>query len=188
MSEQGKGEVTRLLEAGALDELLPLVYSELKAIAERRMGKERSGHTLQATALVHEVWMRIGGGEEIPLRNREQFFAVAAESMRRILIDWARKRGSQKRGGGKAGQPLEMLDLAADHDPLQVLALMEALDTLAAEDERAARVVKLRYFAGLSLAETVAATGLSERTVVRDWEFARARLFELLSGEPGKPG
>lgn len=193
-----RDEVTRILQqidrrADAAEELLPLVYDHLRAIAQRRMREERAGHTLQATALVHEAFVKLvggggagggadGGGADGPgWESRAHFFRVAAEAMRRILIDHARKRKSVKRGGGATPIPLSVVDLAAEHDPAQIMALDEALETLEAEDARAAEVVKLRFFAGLSVEETAEAMGISERTAMREWAFARARLYELLS-------
>lgn len=170
-------------------ELLPLVYDQLKAIAGARMRGERAGHTLQATALVHEAYLKLVGDREVSWQNRAHFFAAAAEAMRRILIDHARKRKSEKRGGGAARAPLSVVDLAVESDPDQILALEEALTRLQGEDPRAAEIVNLRFFAGLSVDETTEATGLSRRTVMREWAFARARLFELLDGcSPGAEG
>src|SRR5690606_36735472 len=163
--------------------LLPLVYEQLKAIAGARMRSERTDHTLQATALVHEAYMKLVGDRDVSWQNRAHFFAAAAEAMRRILIDHARKRKSEKRGGGMARVPITVVDLAAESDPDQILALEEALAQLEREDPRAAKIVNLRFYAGLSVEETVEATGLSKRTVMREWAFARARLFELLGAE-----
>lgn len=178
-------QVTRLLaeisdRGDAAGELMPLVYEQLHAIARQRMREERAGHTLQATALVHEAYMRLVGDAEISWQSRGHFFRMAAEAMRRILIDHARKRKAQKRGGGKAGLPISVVDLASVDDPDRVLALDEALNTLEAEDARAAQIVQLRFFAGLSVDDTAEAIGISRRTVMREWAFARARLFELL--------
>lgn len=178
-------DVTRLLhELGdresAQDELLPLVYESLRSIARSRFRKERAGHTLQATALVHEAYVRLVGGQSVPWQHRAHFFGVAAEAMRRVLIEHARAHGSVKRGRDFRALPLAELDLAQENDLDSVVALDEALTALEAEDARAARVVKLRFFAGLSVAETAEALEISERTVAREWEWARARLFELL--------
>ncbi len=181
-------QVTRILQEfdqreDASAELLPLVYEQLKAIAAARMRAERSGHTLQATALVHEAYLKLVGDREVSWQNRAHFFAAAAEAMRRILIDHARKRKSEKRGGGMARVPITVVDLATENDPDQILALEEALAQLEHEDPRAAQIVNLRFFAGLSVEETVEATGLSKRTVMREWAFARTRLFELLGDD-----
>lgn len=180
-------EVTRLLrdlgdEPGAAERLLTLVYDELRAIAARRMAGERAGHTLQATVLVHEAWMRLAGSRDLPWPDRRAFFAAAAEAMRRILVDHARRTNAVRRGGGARPLPLDGQDPGADEE-VDVVALGDALDRLEAEDPRAAEVVRLRFFAGLSVEETSAALELSERTVLREWSFARARLHQLLHGE-----
>lgn len=189
MSTELQTQVTQILQEfdrreNASAELLPLVYDQLKAIAGARMRGERTGHTLQATALVHEAYLKLVGDREVSWQNRAHFFAAAAEAMRRILIDHARKRKSEKRGGGAARVPITVVDLAAESDPDQILALEEAMTRLQGEDPRAAQIVNLRFFAGLSVDETTEATGLSRRTVMREWAFARARLFELLEGGP----
>lgn len=178
-------DVTRLLQQlgrhdAAAADLLPMVYETLRSIARARLRRERPDHTLQATALVHEAYVRLLGSEPVPWEHRAHFFAVASEAMRRVLIDHARRHRSKKRGGDRAAVPLSVLDLAAPSDLEQTLALDEALTRLEAEDAKAAQVVKLRFFAGLDVEETAAALGVSERTVAREWAFARARLFELL--------
>jgi RNA polymerase sigma factor (TIGR02999 family) len=184
--------VTRILSEfavrpNAAEELLPLVYEELQAMAQRRMREERAGHTLQATALVHEVYVRLVAGESPEWESRAHFFRVAAEAMRRVLIDHARRKRSLKRGGDRKAQPLSDIDLAIDEDPEQIIALDEALSRLESEDERAAEIVKLRFFAGMSVEDTARALEISERTVMREWAFARARLQQLLaSDEPDK--
>ena len=188
MPTEQQTQVTMILsEVGqrpdAAAELMPLVYDQLYAIARQRMREERAGHTLQATALVHEAYMRLVGDANLSWESRGHFFRTAAEAMRRILIDHARKRKAAKRGGGRSSLPISVVDLAADHDPERVLALDEALTSLEAEDERAAQIVQLRFFAGLSVDETADAMGLSRRTVMREWAFARARLYELLEPE-----
>jgi len=180
-----RAQVTRLLgEASerpeAADELVPLVYEELRLIAAQRMREERVGHTLQATALVNEACARLLGPGAMDYESRAHFFRVAAESMRRILIDHARKRNAEKRGGGRGRLPLSVVDLAQDHDPGMVLALDEALTKLEAEDPRAFEIVQLRFFAGLSLEQTSEALGVSARTVQREWAFARAWLARAL--------
>ena len=186
-------EVTRLLREwdqheNPAAELLPLVYAQLHAMARSRMRRERTGHTLQATALVHEAYMKLLDveGSAPGFANRSRFFLAAAEAMRRILIDHARKRRTAKRGGGAVRISLDDLqaDAPADTRSLadadRLIALGEALDVLESEDPRAAEVVKLRYFAGLSAEETAQALEISERTVHREWSYARARLLELL--------
>ncbi len=183
-------QVTRLLgempeRPQAASDLLPLVYHQLRAIAQRRMAGERRDHTLQATALVHEVYARLVADPERAWESRAHFYRVAAEAMRRLLIDHARKHNAGKRGGGARSVPLSVVDLAESHDPAQVLAIDEAIRTLEAEDARAAEIVRMRFFAGLSVEETALALGLSERSVLREWSYARTRLFQLLS--PAEP-
>ena len=183
-------QVTRLLDdaaAGrplAASELLPLVYDQLRAIAQNRMKEERREHTLQATALVHEAYARLVGAGEIEWHNRAHFFFAAGEAMRRILIEHARARARVKRGGaeGKAAKrvPLDIIDLATDQDPEDVLAFEEAFRRLEEKEGRVAAVVRLRLFSGLSIDETAKAMGLSPRTVDTDWAFARAWLFREL--------
>lgn len=169
----------------AKSELLPLVYEQLRKIAQRRMAGERRGHTLEATALVHEAYMRLIGNTEIEWESRAHFYGAAAEAMRRILIDHARKRDSKKRGGGVAPTPISVIDLAENCDAEQVVAIDDAITKLEGEDARAAQVVRYRFFAGLSVEETAEVLGVSERTVMREWSFARARLFQLLDPEAG---
>ncbi len=179
-------EVTRIFaaiergDAGAANELLPLVYDQLKREAQRRMAGERSDHTLQATALVHEAYLRLLGDERIPWQNRGHFFAVAAEAMRRILVDHARKRGRVKRGGDRRRVPLKSVDLAVQQNSSEILALDQALERLQKEDERMHKVVMLRFFAGLSIEDTASAMDVSSRTVKREWSFARAWLYRVL--------
>jgi RNA polymerase sigma factor (TIGR02999 family) len=194
MPDDASREVTEILRdlgdrPDAAEALLPLVYAQLRAIAQKRMAGERAGHTLEATALVHEAYMRLLGNQEINWQSRGHFYGAAAEAMRRILIDHARKKGSQKRGGGRQPVAMNVVDLASEQDPADILALDEAITTLTGEDPRAAEVVRLRFYAGLSVEETAAAMGVSERTVMREWAYARARLFQLLSddadAEPG---
>lgn len=188
MTEDASREVTQILRdlgdrPEAAEALLPLVYEHLRAIAQKRMAGERAGHTLEATALVHEAYMRLIGNEDIAWQSRGHFYGAAAESMRRILIDHARKKGSRKRGGGKKALALSVVDLATEHDPGDILALDDAITTLASEDARAAEVVRLRFYAGLSVEETADALGVSERTVMREWAYARARLYQLLTDD-----
>lgn len=175
-------EVTRILNAiehgdsKAAGELLPLVYEELRRLAAHKMAGESIGHTLQPTALVHEAWLRLVGSNQSGWENRAHFFAAAAESMRRILVDHARKKQSLKRGAGAERQELDesALVLAAPADEL--LAVHEALDKLAAEDQSAAELVKLRYFVGMTMEEAAAALNLPKRTAENLWTYARVWL------------
>lgn len=182
--------VTMLLRAAAdgderaPERLLELVYGQLRAIAQQRMADERRGHTLQATALVHEAYVRLLGRDGVEWAGRGHFFRAAAEAMRKILIDHARARNADKRGGGrKALSIVNVADLAEDEDPAGFLALDEAMVRLEGADEQAAEVVRLRFYAGLSVEETADALGVSPRTVRRDWAFARAWLRETLQRE-----
>ncbi len=175
-------EVTRLLVAwgngdqAALDELLPLVYQELHRLAARQLGRERGGHTLQTTALVHEAYLRLIDQKETQWRNRAHFFAIAAQMMRRILVDHARARHYQKRGGGAQQAPLdEALEVSAER-AAEVVALDDALTALARFDERKSKLVELRFFGGLSIEETAEVLGVSPGTVKRDWTLAKTWL------------
>ncbi len=182
-------EVTRILvaveggDARAADKLLPLVYEQLRAIARQRMAQERAGHTLQATALVHEAYLRLVGGQQVPWMNRAHFYLAAAEAMRRILIEHARKRDRLKRGGDRRRVPVSVADLAAEQDSEEILAVDEAVRRLEETDAQAAKVVQLRFFAGLSVDETARALDLSPRTIAREWAYARAWLHNALIGE-----
>jgi len=176
-------DITELLNGAEKfgDELLEQVYDQLKRIAQTRMSEERSDHTLQATALVHEAYAKLLGNEELSWQSRAHFFNAAAQAMRRILIDHARGKNAAKRGGDEKRVPLGLIDLAENQDPSEIMALEEAMTTLEIEDPRAAQIVSLRFYAGLTVERTALALELSERTVIREWTFARARLFELLS-------
>lgn len=180
--------VTRILgeiRAGhehAASELLPLVYAQLRAMAQKNMNQERASHTLEATALVHEAYLRLVGNEDLGWDSRAHFFTAAAEAMRRILIEHARAKKRVKRGGEHKRVPLTGLDLAAENDAEEILAVDEAFRRLETEDPEAAQVVRLRYFAGLSVAETASALGMSERSVARQWAYARAWLAGELGG------
>ena len=176
-------ELTQLLQKAADDTaageaVLPKVYEELRRLASAQMARESSGQTLQATALVHEAWMSLVGedGEALAWDSRAHFFGAAALAMRRILVDRARRVRSEKHGGNMRRQPLEGVDQAFDPDELDFVALDTALNTLGERDERAAKVVELRFFAGLSVEDTALALGVSERTVAREWNVARAWL------------
>lgn len=165
----------------ALDELLPLVYEELRKLAAAKMAGEAPGQTLQATALVHEAWLRLGGDNQPTWENRGHFFAAAAEAMRRILIDTARRKNRQRHGGGMERTSRDGLELAAGMEDQQLLALDEALDRLAEHDSNKAQVVKLRFFAGLTNEQVAQAMGISEPTVKRHWAYARAWLFRAMN-------
>jgi RNA polymerase sigma factor (TIGR02999 family) len=161
----------------AANELLPLVYEELRKLAAQKMAHETPGQTLQATALVHEAWLRLGGDEQPEWQNRAHFFAAAAEAMRRILIDNARRKRALRHGGGAERVDFDGLDLSAGVDDEQLLALHEALDRLAAHDAVKAELVKLRFFAGLTIEQAAQVMGFSEPTAKRHWAYARAWLY-----------
>jgi len=184
------GEVTNLLielkngNRDAESRLMPLVYGELRRLAGLYMRGERPGHTLQATALVHEAYLRLVGHEDVDWQNRAHFFGVAANLMRRILVDHARAKQAKKRGGGDQKVSLDQAVLVRPEAPEQFLALDEALERLAKRDPRQARIVELRYFGGLSEEETAEVLEISVRTVKRDWNVARAWLYQQLNPQP----
>ncbi len=175
-------DVTQLLNAidagdpNAGDQLLPLVYEELRRLATAKMAQEKPGQTLQATALVHEAWLKLAGSDQQQWRGRSHFFGAAAEAMRRILIDKARQKASLKRGQEQAVEELHesRIEMTAPAD--EILAVHDALDALSAQDATAAEVVKLRYFVGMSIPEIAEALGISPRSADRHWHFARAWL------------
>src|SRR5262245_33771725 len=176
-------DVTDLLNAisrgdrDAADRLLPLVYDELRKLAAWRMAREQSDHTLEATALVHEAYLRLTGDGSGPrFDGRGHFFAAAAEAMRRILVDRARERGALKRGGGRRRLRFDQLHLEAEQTPAEFLALHEALTRLAVEHPRKAELVKLRFFAGLTNVQAAEVLGVSPSTADNDWAYARAWL------------
>ena len=180
-------DLTRVLEAiqrgdaRAGEELLPLVYADLRQLARSKMVREQPGHTLQPTALVHEAWMRLGDAR---FENRAHFFGAAAEAMRRILVERARRHHREKRGGGAEHLNVDDVEIAAPAgDDAELLAVHEALDKLAADDPRKAELVKLRYFGGLSFEETAGVLGISVPTAHRDWAYARAWLRRELDRE-----
>lgn len=182
-------DVTHILNAiergdpKAAAELLPLVYDELRKLAGARLAEEKPGQTLQPTALVHEAYVRlVGGTQPQDWNGRGHFFAAAAEAMRRILVDAARRKRSLKAGGGLVRQDLEAVDVAAAEWPEDLVALDEALARLAAEDKAAADLVHLRFFAGLPIPEAAAVLGISPRTADRLWAYARAWLHQAVQG------
>ena len=173
-------------EQDAFDQLVPLVYDELRRVARGHMARERANHTLQASGLVHEAYVRLIELKQMRWQNRAHFFAMAARVMRRILVDNARARGNEKRGGGAPRVTLEEALVVASGPGADLVALDDALTALEALHPRKSQVVELRYFAGLSLEETAEALGVSTDTVKRDWRFAKLWLFSELSGEtPG---
>lgn len=169
-------------DPSAFDDLLPQVYDELRRQAAGLMSRERPGATLQATALVHEAVLRLMGWDGVAWQNRQQFLAVSAQIMRRVLVDLARRRRAVKRGERPALVRVDEVAIPVEAASLDLLALDEALDGLAALDARKARVVECRFFAGLSIDETAAALDVSPRTVQNDWTFARAWLHRSLAG------
>ncbi|HEY7310383.1 MAG TPA: ECF-type sigma factor [Gemmataceae bacterium] len=186
-------EVTRILSAveqgdpHAAEQLLPLVYEELRQLAAQKLAHETPGQTLQATALVHEAYLRLVDVERAQHWNsRRHFFAAAAEAMRRILIDNARRKKTHRHGGSLVRQDLDALDVAAPDWPEDLVALDEALDKLAAADQRAADLVQLHFFAGLPLAEVAQLLSISPRTADRLWAYARAWLHQEIQGPPPK--
>ena len=191
MTTHSPKEISRLLVAwsdgdeSALAALAPLVHEELRRLAHRYMRGERAGHTLQTTALVNEAYLRLIDWKNVRWQNRAHFFAVSAQLMRRILVDFARSRGYHKRGGGVRAVALDEAAVVADDRGAEMVALDEALDALAELDARQARVVELRYFGGLSVEETAEVLKVSPATVRRDWSLARAWLHRELSCRGG---
>ena len=184
-------DLTRILDRAqqgdpkAAAELLPLVYEELRKLAAAKMARESAGQTLQPTALVHEAWLRLAGTASTQFDSRGHFFAAAAEAMRRILIENARRKSRLKRGGQQERVDLDQVQLATDSDPAMVLSIDQALEKLAKAHPQKAELVKLRFFVGLSLPEAARALNLSETTVKRHWAFARAWLYGELAEETG---
>jgi RNA polymerase sigma factor (TIGR02999 family) len=183
-------DVTRLLgaidhgDSRAAEELLPLIYEELRRLAAHKMAHEAPGQTLQPTALVHEAWLRLVGDGDPGWQNRAHFFAAAAEAMRRILIDRARSKLAVRRGGGQARVEVDETALEAPADDEKLLQVHEALEVLAAEDPQKAEIVKLRFFGGLSHEEIAAVLSVNEKTVRRHWEVAKVRLFQIIKAAP----
>jgi RNA polymerase sigma factor (TIGR02999 family) len=182
-------EVTQLLDRTAKGdprasaELLPLVYDELRKLAAARMAKEPAGHTLQPTALVHEAWLRLVRPEDQTWENRAHFFAAAAEAMRRILIENARRKARLKRGGGQQRLDIAELELADETGDEKLLLINAALERLHEEDPEKERLVVLKFFGGLTNQEVAASLGVTERTVERHWAYAKARLYRILRKE-----
>jgi RNA polymerase sigma factor (TIGR02999 family) len=181
-------EITLLLEAArqgdvyAAEQLLPLVYDELRRLAAAKMEREHPGQTLQPTALVHEAWLRLTGDDQRRWNDRTHFFAAAAESMRRILVDNARRKRAQRHGGGHKRVQFEELNLALPSDD-QLLAVNDALEKFATTDKQKAELVKLRYFVGLTIDEAGEVLGISSTTAKRHWNYARAWLFEEIRAQ-----
>ena len=171
----------------AAEKLLPLVYEELRKLAAARMADERDTSTLQPTALVHEAWLRLVGSEQPAWTNRAHFFAAAAEAMRRILIDRARRKQALKRGARAERIDLDRVDVAIEADANSLLLINEALEKLATQDPQCAELVKLRFFVGLDYAEAAQALGISERSAKRCWTFARAWLYRELRSAGSTP-
>jgi RNA polymerase sigma factor (TIGR02999 family) len=183
-------EVTRILTAieqgdgRAIDQLLPAVYEELRQLATRKLARERPGQTLQATALVHEAYLRLVGAEDQNFRSRTHFFAAAAEAMRRILIENARRKHRVKRGGDHQRVDLDQAEIPLDDSAEDLLALDEALAQLEAADRTKADLVKLHYFAGLTMEQAAEVLGISARTAKRYWAYARAWLYDEINPTP----
>jgi RNA polymerase sigma factor (TIGR02999 family) len=183
-------EVTRILSAieqgdpHAAEQLMPLVYQELRLLAAQRLAQEQPGQTLQATALVHEAYLRlVDGGKAVHWNSRAHFFGAAAEAMRRILVDQARRKQAVKRGGQSRRVPLEVADVSFTSPADALLDIDDALTRLAAEDPEAARLIQLRYFAGLSIEDAAEVVGISRSTAYEHWSYARVRLKTLLDRE-----
>lgn len=186
--ESGQADVTQLLvnwgkgDQQALEQLVPLVYAELRRLADRYVRRERPGHTLQSTALVHEAWMKLIDQRNVHWQNRAHFFGVAAQMIRRILVDYARNRHAEKRGGHAFKLSLDdAIELPKQRD-LDLVALDDALESLTKVDPQQGRIVELRFFAGLSIEETAEALRISPATVKRDWVVAKAWLYREMGG------
>jgi RNA polymerase sigma factor (TIGR02999 family) len=181
--------ILKAVESGdrkAADELLPLVYQELRKLAIHRMSHEPPGHTLQPTALVHEAWLRLVASDQQTWQNRGHFFAAAAEAMRRILIESARRKRALRHGGNQERLDIDELEIAASTPDDELLALNDALERFATLDEPKAKLVKLRYFAGLTLEEAAPVLGISRATAKRWWSYARAWLYQQVQATQKK--
>ena len=189
MENLGDKDVTKLLDAwsggdgAALEKLMPLVYDELRRMAKRYMQSQPSGHTLQTTALIHEAYLKLADNKEKRWQNRAHFFAVAATAMRHILVDHARLRQTERRGGAATIISLEDAPLVSAERASEIVALDDALNNLFALEERKGKVVELRYFGGLSIEETAEVLKISQETVMRDWRFAKTWLLRELSSQ-----
>ncbi len=190
MSDTSTHELTQMLiqlsegKSQVVDDILPLIYDELRSLASNYLRRERSDHTLQPTALVHEAYLKLIDQTQVKWQNRAHFFGIAANIMRRILVDHARKHGADKRGGAAEKLPLEEeILIVSEGKSAELLALDEALKNLAKVDEMKSKIVELRYFGGLSVEETAEVLGVSEITVKRHWRMAKAWLYGQLSNE-----
>lgn len=187
MADESSHQITSLLidwskgDESAPDQLMPLVYQELRRMAKQHMSSQASGHTLQTTALIHEAYLKLADNREKNWQNRAHFFAVAAQAMRHILVDHARAHKAEKRGGETQVISLEDVAVISNERAAEVVALDEALQNLTEQDERKARVVELRFFGGLSVDETAEVLKISPNTVMRDWNFAKMWLLRELS-------
>jgi RNA polymerase sigma factor (TIGR02999 family) len=188
MSAGGPGDITQILEqtrAGdrdAYERLMPLVYGEMRQLAARYLRRERIDHTLQPTALVHEAFLKLIGQRHVDWKNRAHFFGIAAQAMRRILVDHARSVGRTKRGGAERPVSIDDVQVALTPRPIDLIALDDALQRLGELDPQQSRVIELRYFGGLSIEETAEVLGVSSSTVKREWTMARAWLYHELGG------
>jgi RNA polymerase sigma factor (TIGR02999 family) len=189
MEETSPKEITQLLlswsdgDEAALERLAPLVHAELYRLAKHYMSQEKPGHTLQATALVNEAYLRLIDWKNVRWQNRAHFFGVSAQLMRRILVDYARSRNYQKRGGGAVKVSLEEAAIISSQQPADFVALDDALNELAEMDPRKSRIVELRFFGGLNVEETAEVLKISPRTVIREWSLAQAWLYRELGGK-----
>ncbi len=194
MGEAARGEITELLlawsggEASAIDKIIPLVYAELHRLARRCMRHERPGHTLQTSELINEAYLRLVDANRVGWRDRAHFLAVSAQVMRRVLVEHARSRGTQRRGAGVPRLPLATAMHVSAHQNPDLVKLDEALTVLAGEYPRRAQVIELRFFGGLSVEETAVVVGASAGSVLRDWRLARIWLLRALDGEGAHAG
>ncbi len=191
MNDGGSGQITQLLidyhdgKREVLDQILPLVYDELRSIAGMYLASERKGHTLQPTALVHEAYMRLVDQRNVDWRNRAQFYGLAAKMMRRILVNHASAKRAGKRGGSEPHISLEDVTIAFDDTNFDLLDLNDALEGLAARDVEKAEIVEMKFFGGMTTEEIAEATGRSTATIERSWTFARSWLYKELAGASG---